>query len=72
MPTPEQEVLGSGWNHVVQGGRIVKDQATSSPTPKNEPDTLEKMLLKIGVLNMVWPLTKHNCAFRADTVADFN
>jgi hypothetical protein len=33
MPTPEQEALGSGWNHVVQGGRIVKAQATSSPTP---------------------------------------
>jgi hypothetical protein len=39
MPTPEQEALGSGWNHVVQGGRIVKAQATSSPTPKNEPET---------------------------------
>jgi hypothetical protein len=35
-------------------------------------DTLEKMLLKTGVLNMVWPLTKHKCAYRADTVADFN
>jgi hypothetical protein len=33
MPTSEQEALGSGWNHVVQGGRIVKAQATSSPTP---------------------------------------
>jgi hypothetical protein len=32
MPT-EQEALGSGWNHVVQGGRIVKAHATSSPTP---------------------------------------
>jgi hypothetical protein len=33
MPTPEQEALGSGWNHVVQGGRIFKADATSSPTP---------------------------------------
>jgi hypothetical protein len=33
MPTPEQEELDSGWNEVVQGVRIVKAQATSSPTP---------------------------------------
>jgi hypothetical protein len=33
MPTSEQEAFGSGWNHVVQGGRIVKAHATSSPTP---------------------------------------
>jgi hypothetical protein len=33
MPTPEQEALGSGWNHVVQACRIVKVQATFSPTP---------------------------------------
>jgi hypothetical protein len=37
MPTPEQDVLGSGWNDVVQGGRIVKAPATSSTTLKNEP-----------------------------------
>jgi hypothetical protein len=33
MPTPEQAALGSGWNHVVQRGRIVKAQDTSSSTP---------------------------------------
>jgi hypothetical protein len=33
MPTPEQEALGSGCNHVVQGDRIVKAHDTSSPTP---------------------------------------
>jgi hypothetical protein len=30
-PSPEQEKLGPGWNHVVRGGRVVKAQATSSP-----------------------------------------
>jgi hypothetical protein len=33
MPTPDQEALGSGWDHAVQGGRIVKAHATSSPPP---------------------------------------
>jgi hypothetical protein len=30
-PSPEQEKLGSGWNHVVRGGRVVKAQATPTP-----------------------------------------
>jgi hypothetical protein len=29
--SPEQENLGSGWNHVVRGGRVVKAQATPIP-----------------------------------------
>jgi hypothetical protein len=33
MPTPGQEALSSGLNHVVQWGRIVKAHATSSPNP---------------------------------------
>jgi hypothetical protein len=37
-PSPEQVKLGSGWNHVVRGGRVVKDQATPSPT-SNSSDT---------------------------------
>jgi hypothetical protein len=28
-PTPEQEALGTGWNHVVWGGRTLKTHATS-------------------------------------------
>jgi hypothetical protein len=30
-PSPEQEKLGSGYNHVVRGGRVVKAQATPTP-----------------------------------------
>jgi hypothetical protein len=30
-PSPEQEKLGPGWNHIVRGGRVVKAQATPSP-----------------------------------------
>jgi hypothetical protein len=30
-PSPEQEKLGPGWNHVVRGGRVVKAQGTPSP-----------------------------------------
>jgi hypothetical protein len=30
-PSSEQEKLGSGWNHIVRGGRVVKAQATPSP-----------------------------------------
>jgi hypothetical protein len=29
--SPEEEKLGSGWNHVVRGGRVVKAQASPSP-----------------------------------------
>jgi hypothetical protein len=36
--SPEQEKLGSGWNHVVRGGRVVKAQATPSPA-SNSSDT---------------------------------
>jgi hypothetical protein len=32
-PTPEQEALGTGWNHVVRGVIVVKTNATSSTTP---------------------------------------
>jgi hypothetical protein len=32
-PSPEQEKLGPGWNHVVRGGRVAKVQATPNPTP---------------------------------------
>jgi hypothetical protein len=31
-PSPEQEKLGPGWNHVVRDGRVVKAQATPSIT----------------------------------------
>jgi hypothetical protein len=31
-PSPEQEKLGHDWNYVVQGGRVVKPQASPSPT----------------------------------------
>jgi hypothetical protein len=30
-PSPEQEKLGPGWNHVVRGSRVVKVQATQRP-----------------------------------------
>jgi hypothetical protein len=31
-PSPEQEKLSPGWNHVVRGGHVVQAQATSSPS----------------------------------------
>jgi hypothetical protein len=31
--SPEQEKLGPGWNHAVQGSRVVKAQATKEPAP---------------------------------------
>jgi hypothetical protein len=31
-PSPEQEKLGPGWNHVVRGGRVLKAQAKPSLT----------------------------------------
>jgi hypothetical protein len=34
-PAPEQEALGTGWNHVVRGGRILKAHATSPTMPTN-------------------------------------
>jgi hypothetical protein len=30
-PSPEQDKSGSGWNHVVRGGRVVKAQPTHTP-----------------------------------------
>jgi hypothetical protein len=34
-PTPEQEALGTGWNHVVRGGRTLKTHATSHTMSTN-------------------------------------
>jgi hypothetical protein len=34
-PTSEQEALGTGWNHVVRGGRTLKTHATSPTMPTN-------------------------------------
>jgi hypothetical protein len=40
-PSPKQEKLGSGWNHVVRGGRVVKAQAT--PTPASTSSDTERL-----------------------------
>jgi hypothetical protein len=31
--SPEQERLGLGWNHILQGGSVIKAQAIPTPTP---------------------------------------
>jgi hypothetical protein len=36
-PSAEQTDLGGGWNHVVRGGRVVKDTTTSPHNPKPSP-----------------------------------
>jgi hypothetical protein len=33
VPSAEQQGLGSGWNHVIRGGRIVKAATPTSPNP---------------------------------------
>jgi hypothetical protein len=38
-PSPEQEKLGLGWNHVVRGGRIVMAQSTTNGPPLLPPGT---------------------------------
>jgi hypothetical protein len=34
-PTPEQKAHGTGWNHIVRGGRTLKAHATSPTMPSN-------------------------------------
>jgi hypothetical protein len=38
-PQAEQESLGPGWNHVVQGGRVVKTTVPTPPEPSPRPVT---------------------------------
>jgi hypothetical protein len=44
QPSAEQENLGSGWNHVVRGGRVVK--ATLPTLPEPAPRSIIEVLQK--------------------------
>jgi hypothetical protein len=55
QPSAEQQSLGSGWNHVVQGGRIVKATLPTPLEPAPRSVTVVPQKDKMTELNLLKP-----------------